>query len=56
MRGREAGPPRWLVTLLHARGGRPGEWIMEVVKNAPLGLRVVAALADHPAAAQRRAG
>jgi protein ImuA len=56
IRGREAGPPRWLVTLLHARGGRPGEWIMEVAKNAPLGLRVVAPLADYPAAAQRRAG
>jgi protein ImuA len=55
-RGHNAKPPRWIVTLLHARGGQPGEWIMEVAKNAPLGLRMVAPLADHPAAAQRRAG
>jgi protein ImuA len=50
------GPPRWTVTLAHARGGRPGEWIMEASKDAPLGLRVVAPLADHPASARRRAG
>jgi len=55
-RGREPGPPRWIVTLAHARGGRPGEWIMEASKDAPLGLRVVAPLADHPAAARRVAG
>jgi protein ImuA len=54
IRGREAGPSRWIVTLLHARGGRPGAWIMEIAKNAPLGLRVVAPLAHHPATAQRR--
>jgi protein ImuA len=55
-RPRELGPPRWIVTLAHARGGRPGEWIMEGWKDAPLGLRVVAPLADHPAAARRLAG
>jgi protein ImuA len=52
----EYGRPRWLVTLTHARGGRPGEWIMEASKDAPLGLRVVAPLADHPTAARRFAG
>jgi protein ImuA len=52
----EPGPPRWIVTLAHARGGRPGEWIMEASKDAPLGLRVVAPLADHPAAARRLVG
>jgi protein ImuA len=55
-RPRELGPPRWIVTLAHARGGRPGEWIMEVWTDAPLGLRVVAPLADHPAAARRLPG
>jgi protein ImuA len=55
-RPREPGPPRWIVALSHARGGRPGEWIMEVCKNAPLGLRMVAPLADHSAAAQLLAG
>jgi protein ImuA len=55
-RPRELGPPRWIVTLAYARGGRPGEWIMEVCKDAPLGLRMVAPLADHPAAAQLLAG
>jgi protein ImuA len=55
-RPREPGPTRWVVTLTHARGGRPGEWIMEVCKDAPLGLRVVASLADYPAAAARLAG
>jgi protein ImuA len=55
-RPRNLGPPRWIVTLTHARAGRPGEWIMEVWKDAPLGLRVVAPLADHPATAQRLAG
>jgi protein ImuA len=55
-RPRELGPPRWIVTLTHARGGRPGEWIMEVCNDAPLGLRMVATLADHSAAAQLLAG
>jgi protein ImuA len=54
--GSSWGAPRWTVTLAHARGGRPGEWIMEASKDAPLGLRVVAPLADHPASARRRAG
>ena len=50
----EPGPPRWRVELLHARGGRPGAWIMEkkeaedAAKTHPL--RVVATLADHPSA------
>lgn len=50
----EPGPPRWRVELLHARGGRPGAWIMEQGNAddaaATHPLRVVAALADHPAA------
>ena len=51
---REPGPPRWRVELLHARGGRPGAWIMEkeeaedATETHPF--RVVAALADDPAA------
>jgi protein ImuA len=53
---RQSGPPRWIVTLAHARGGRPGQWIMEASKDAPLGLLVVTPLADHPVAATRRAG
>jgi protein ImuA len=50
----EPGSPRWRVGLLHARGGRPGAWIMErneiedVATTHPL--RVVAALADYPPA------
>jgi protein ImuA len=55
-RPRALGPPRWIVTLAHARGGRPGEWTMEVCRDAPLGLRVVAPLADYPAATQLLAG
>lgn len=55
-RSRELGPTRWIVTLAHARGGRPGEWIMEICKDAPLGMRVVAPLADYAAATQRLAG
>jgi protein ImuA len=47
--GRASGYPRWIVKLAHARGGRPGEWIMEVSKNAPFGLHVVAPLANHEA-------
>ena len=48
------GPPRWRVELLHARGGRPGAWIMEQGNFADAAtthpLRVVAVLADHSAA------
>jgi len=52
--GREPGPPRWRVVLTHARGGRPGAWILELpmkeVENGPTHpFRVVAELADHPA-------
>ncbi|MBV9735429.1 MAG: damage-inducible mutagenesis protein [Acidisphaera sp.] len=53
----DPGPPRWRVELLHARGGRPGAWIMEAGNAGQRGpegqahpLRVVAALADDPAA------
>jgi len=50
---------RWRVELAHARGGRGGSWVMEVgdgidpsrAKGATHPLRVVAALADHAAAA-----
>jgi len=45
--GKAPGRPRWHVALTHARGGRPGEWIMEVSDDATHPLRVVAALADH---------
>jgi protein ImuA len=45
--GEEPGLPRWHVALTHARGGRPGEWIMEASDDATHPLRVVAALADH---------
>jgi protein ImuA len=45
--GREPGLPRWHVALTQARGGRPGEWIMEASDDATHPLRVVAALADH---------
>jgi protein ImuA len=45
--GKEPGLPRWHVALTHARGGRPGEWIMEASDDATHPLRVVAALADH---------
>ena len=53
---RRLGPPRWIVKLAHARGGRPGEWMMEASEDAPLGLRVVAPLADHSAAEWQCAG
>ena len=46
--GKAPGLPRWHVALTHARGGRPGEWIMEASDDATHPLRVVAALADHP--------
>ena len=45
--GREPGPSRWRVALTHARGGRPGEWIMEIADDASDSVRVVATLADH---------
>ena len=45
--GKGPGLPRWYVALTHARGGRPGEWIMEASDDATHPLRVVAALADH---------
>jgi protein ImuA len=50
--GREPGPQRWRVALTHARGGRPGEWIMEASDDAdaPHPFRVVAALAGDAAA------
>jgi protein ImuA len=51
--GKEPGLPRWHVALTHARGGRPGEWIMEASDDATHPLRVVAALADHAAEPQR---
>jgi len=57
-RAREPGPPRWRVDLAHARGGRPGAWLMELEEgdgDAPVALRVVAGLADPAAAARRRA-
>ncbi len=51
---RELGAPRWRVALTHARGGRPGAWVLELpikeVENGPTHpFRVVAELADHPA-------
>jgi protein ImuA len=52
--GKDPGPPRWHVGLTHARGGRPGEWIMEASDDATHPLRVVAALADHAPEPQRR--
>ncbi len=59
--GREPGAARWRVELRHARGGRPGGWLMEVAdadRAAAMPLRVVAGLADAAAAPERavRAG
>jgi protein ImuA len=51
--GKDPGRPRWHVALTHARGGRPGEWIMEASDDATHPLRVVAELADHAAEPQR---
>lgn len=51
--GKEPGLPRWHVALTHARGGRPGEWIMEASDDATHPLRVVAALVDHASKSQR---
>ena len=55
---RDPGKPRWLLTLTQARGGRPGEWIVEAgeSEDATHPVRVVALLADPPAAARRLAG
>ncbi len=53
----EPGAPRWLVALRHARGGRPGSWLMEVAcadRQQTLPLRVVAGLADAAPAQRRR--
>lgn len=48
-------PPRWRLALVHARGGVPGEWIVEAgERDAADPVRVVAELADPAAAAQRR--
>ena len=52
---REPGAPRWRLELTHARGGRPGGWIVEPTlkdsddenRASPHPLRVVAELADH---------
>jgi protein ImuA len=52
--GKEPGALRWRVALTHARGGRPGEWIMEVTDDASHSVRVVAALADHASEPQPR--
>jgi len=51
--GKHPGLPRWHVALTHARGGKPGEWIMEASDDATHPLRVAAALADHAAEPQR---
>lgn len=48
-------PPRWRLELRHARGGLPGEWVVEAGgEDAADPVRVVAELADPAAAAQRR--
>jgi protein ImuA len=55
---REPGPPRWLLALTQARGGRPGEWIVEAGDNddATYPVRVVALLADPAVTPGRLAG
>lgn len=47
------GAPCWRVALERCRGGRPGEWIIEMKEedHGPYPLRVVAELADHRMAA-----
>jgi protein ImuA len=55
---RALGPPRWRVDLTRCRGGRPGQWILEMSDGA-YPLRVVAALGDRQLEAPqpwRRAG
>lgn len=46
----------WQVHLTHMRGGRTGSWVMEVGDGKTHPVRVVAALADHTAAANPRRG
>ncbi|MBN9510548.1 MAG: hypothetical protein J0I21_15745 [Alphaproteobacteria bacterium] len=58
--GREPGTPRWRMELTHARGGRPGSWVVEIIAgdaHAPPALGVVALLGDAAPAppARRRA-
>ena len=58
--GREPGAPRWRVELTHARGGRPGGWVVEIIAgdaHAPPAFGVVALLGDAAPAppARRRA-
>lgn len=55
MDGKDPGPPRWRVALTHARGGRPGAWLVQATQketadeaDPPHPFRVVAELADHP--------
>lgn len=47
------GAPRWRVGLERCRGGRPGEWVVEMKEedHGSHPLRVVAELADHRMAA-----
>jgi protein ImuA len=55
--GRAPGPPRWQVTLLYARGGRPGEWIITPTAgegDAPDVVPVAAELADAAGRAPRQ--
>lgn len=48
------GPARWRLDLLRCRGGAPHSWIVEA-DDAPGPCRVVAELADRPAAPRRAA-
>lgn len=48
------GPARWRLDLLRCRGGVPHSWIVEA-EDAPGCCRVVAELADRPAAPRRAA-
>ncbi len=55
--GREPGAVCWQVTLLHARGGRPGAWLLRLDEggdDAPQALRVVAALGGASGGARQR--